>query len=125
MTRKHELDQPLEEWDPEFEAVRRASNSHIVIEEDETHRKLIVFLLPGMREPLHYHPWPSKFILFRSTPLRYYHHDGSYFDIPQRDASNKNPYIEEMEPEGLHAVENLSSADPYIALRIEYKTGVK
>jgi len=59
--------------------------------------------------------------VFRSAPLRYYHVDGRTDDLPKSDATPDRPVVAQLDPEPLHAVENLSERDTYYALRIEFK----
>jgi|SRR5581483_3855874 len=117
---QHERRQP-EEWDAELDGVIAAPNSHVPVYENDHLRVLAVTMQPSAREPLHHHARRSTFLVINSAPLRYYNSDGTYFDIPKREVSAQAPYKEELEPERLHSVENLSSEDTYFALRIEYK----
>jgi hypothetical protein len=109
------------EEDPNYDGVIAAPNSHIVIYEDEHLRELAVILRPRVREAFHHHKLRSEMRVFRSATLRYYRADGSSFDIPKKDVSPANPLIENLDPEPLHSVENLSD-DTYFALRTEFKT---
>lgn len=109
------------EWDPELDGVIAAPDSHVVLFEDETCRVLLVELPPGRKEPFHHHARRSNMIVTNSAPLRYYNEGGATFDIAERDISPDNPYAEDMEPEPLHAVENLSPDKTYYAWRVEYK----
>jgi len=118
---KQEQELSPHEWDPQLDGVIVAPNSHRVIFEDEAYRVLLIELSPGRKEPFHHHVHRSDFIVTESAPLRYYKDDGSAFDIPQRNVSVSNPYFEELEPEPLHAVENLSTDRTYLAWRVEYK----
>ncbi len=109
------------EEDVSYDGATAAPNSHIVVFEDGTRRELLVLLPPGLREPFHHHRRRSEMRVFRSALLRYYYADGRAEDISKKDVTPDNPLIEQLEPEPLHSVENLSEDDTYYALRIEYK----
>lgn len=106
---------------PALDGVIAAPDSHIVVYEDDSRRELLVVLPPGKREPLHHHARKSEMRVFRSAPLRYYSADGVAQNIPKRDVTIDNPFIEQLEPEPLHSVENTSDHETYFAIRIEFK----
>ncbi len=122
MENKFELPPASAEHDPNYDGVIAAPNSHEVVHDGDTRRDMKVRLNPGQREPYHHHHLPSTMYVLKSALLRYYHADGSFIDLPKReDVSSLNPYVEELGPEPIHSVENLSETDVFFALRIERK----
>ena len=107
--------------DPNYDGVIAAPSSHVVVYEDEDVRELVVILGPGVRDAFHHHARRSEMRVYRSASLRYYRADGSSVDIPKKEVTSENPFIEQLDPELLHSVENLSDSDTYYALRIEFK----
>jgi hypothetical protein len=110
-----------EGWDPALDAAIAAPQSHKVLFENKKTRVVEVIVEPHQKEPMHTHQWPSVMMVDRSTLIRYYDASGKSTEYPARDVSPDNPFVEWMEPEQLHAVENLSDS-PYHAMRIEFKS---
>lgn len=104
-----------------FDAIIAAPNSHKIILENDKVRVVEVIVLPGQKEPVHIHQWPSVMIVDSSTKIRYYNKKGIGKEYPERTASKEKPFVEWMEPEDLHAVENLDKKKTYHAIRIELK----
>jgi predicted metal-dependent enzyme (double-stranded beta helix superfamily) len=105
-----------------FDAVIAAPNSHKILLENDNVRVVEVAVLPGQKEPMHSHAWKSVMIVDSSTKIKYYTETNGGVEYPEREGvSKEKPFIEYMEPEGLHAVENLDSAKTYHAIRIEMK----
>ena len=117
--KSHEQDR---QWVDSQDAVIAAPESHIVVFEDEDVRVVKVIIPPLRKEPMHTHKWPSVMKVVSSTKIRYYDSQGNAAEYPARDASPEDPFIELMEPEGLHAVENLDPERTYKAIRVELKT---
>ena len=99
-------------------------------------RVLEVRVPPGTKEPFHVHPWPSIFIYLDSggpmAAQRYYNKDGKVtHGHPRIERPPLNPpewRIHWMEPEPLHAIENMETVEssrtlPYRlpTLRVEFK----
>jgi len=105
-------------WGQELDAVEAAPDSHKVIFENDSVRLLKVCILPGIKEPFHIHQWPSKMIVLESTRINYYDETGKSTTYEERET----PFEESLEPEGLHAVENIDSSKSYVGFRLEYKT---
>ncbi len=104
------------------DAVVAAPNSHKVILENGKVRIVEVIILPGQKEPMHTHAWPSVMIVDSSTKIKYYTETNEGTEYPEREATKEKPFIEYMEPEELHAVENLDQSKVYHATRIELKS---
>ena len=108
-------------WDDSLDAVVAAPDSHVVLFENEHVRVIEVGIGGGEKEPAHTHRDPSVMIVYQPTRIRYFGANGeAEFESPQssRPASAREPKW--MEPEGLHAVENIDTL-PYRAYRIELK----
>lgn len=108
------------QWDQKLDAVTAAPDSHIVLFENDKVRVLEVVIKLLHKEPMHTHRWPSVMITDSSATIRYYDNKGKATEYPKRDISSENPLVEYLEPEGVHAVENIDSI-PYHAYRIETK----
>jgi len=104
------------------DAVIAAPDSHKVLLENDNVRVVEVVVLPGQKEPMHTHAWPSVMIVDSSTNIRYYDESGKDTEYPERAASKEKPFVEWLGPEGLHAVENLDQTKAYHAIRVEIKS---
>ena len=106
----------------ELDAVIAAPHSHEILLENEEVRVLKVIIPPGKKEPFHTHRWKS--VMFVTSPARIRYYDETKevaWETPtEKPLEPKGP--EWMEPEGLHAVENIDQVD-YVGLRIELKRG--
>lgn len=107
-------------WDDSCDAVIAAPRSHVIKLENDSVRVVEVIIPPGQKEPIHTHRWPSVMIVSSSAKIRYYDAGGIATEIPRRNVNANNPYVEWLDPEGLHAVENIDTI-PYRALRVELK----
>jgi len=113
------------EWSEELDAVAAAPDSHRVLLENGSVRVLEVIIPPGAKEPPHTHRWPSVMHVLQRARILYYGADGTVeFESPevqgQAGQDVSQPQTEWMEPEGLHAVENIDTR-PYRAIRVEVK----
>ena len=123
-------------WPESLDAVHAAPDSHKVLFENSMIRVLEVRVPPGKKEPFHVHPWPSIFIYLDSGgpsgAQRYYNKDGKItHDHPRLERPPINPpewRIHWMEPEPLHAIENMETVEssrtlPYRlpTIRVEFK----
>lgn len=106
------------------DAIIAAPNSHKILLENDKVRVVEVVILPGQKEPVHTHKWPSVMIINSSTKIRYYGVSGKGTEYPERMTSNDKPFVEWLAPEGLHAVENLDRSKTYHAIRVEIKSGM-
>ncbi len=108
-------------WDDSLDAVAAAPDSHVVLLENERVRVIGVEIKAGEKEPAHTHRDSSVMIVYQPTRIKYFGADGEVeFESPlgSRPASASEPKW--MEPEGLHAVENIDTL-PYRAYRVELK----
>ena len=108
-------------WDDSLDAVAAAPDSHIVLFENEDVRVVRVQIEAGEKEPAHTHRNPSVMIVYQPTRIKYFGADGqAEFESPEGPRPTSASEPQWMEPEGLHAVENID-ATPYGAYRIEIK----
>lgn len=99
-----------------LDAVIAAPNSHKILFENDMVRVLEVTIEQGVKETMHIHGLPSVMIMTNPAKIRYYNDNGNSFDI-EPEAKTKTEW---MDPEPLHAVENIDSK-PYKAIRVELK----
>ncbi len=109
-------------WGDELDAVVAAPESHRVLLENDAVRVLEVLIRPGEREPAHTHRWPSVMSVLEPARIRYYGAEGELrFETPaDRDLTGSPLDADWLEPEGLHAVENIDDR-LFRALRVELK----
>jgi hypothetical protein len=108
-------------WPDSLDAVVAAPKSHRIFIENEQVRVLEVMIEPGEKEPPHTHRWPSVMIVDRRSRIRYYsEEDKLVYETPMNSEAPENLEPRWMDPEGLHAVENIDSK-PLHAIRIEIK----
>ena len=109
-----------------FDAVAAAPISHRVLLEDDKIRVLRVEIAPGVTEPVHDHRWPSVMYFEQPQPITYITYKlvhGKPVETERFDAPAFPPTkTVRGEPEGLHAVKNQGTV-PFIAIRIEFKSG--
>lgn len=109
-------------WPETLDAVAAAPESHKVLLENDRVRVLEVVIEPGTKEPPHTHRWPSVMMVDRRSRIRYYDEMGKLvFETPVDADLQGDLDPQWMDPEGLHAVENIGSAQ-YHAIRVELKT---
>jgi len=106
------------QWDSKYDAVQTAPDSHEILFENDKVRVVSVTVRPGEKEPRHHHQYESIMIVDQPTNLRYYDEKEHSFDITKSSDETK---VEWMEPEPLHAVENLDNEKTYHAIRVELK----
>jgi len=89
---------------------------------------------PGTKEPMHHHRWPSIFLVWdtggRTAHTRYYPAGGGVRDHPSRETpvSEGKRRVTWMEPEPMHSIENVETAESALTLpkrpptvRVEFK----
>src|SRR3989344_4975108 len=104
-------------WSDSLDARVVAPESHKILLENEYVRVIEVTIKPGTKEPAHTHKWPSVMIVDVPTDLRYFDEDNKVVEIIGRHETK----TEWMDPERLHAVENLDNKKEYHAILIELK----
>lgn len=104
-----------------LDAVEIAPDSHEILLENDEVRILKVEIPPGLKEPMHTHEWKSVMIVEQPSRIRYYNDkDVVVFESDQENFSYEKRNPSWMDPEGLHAVENIDTI-LYSAIRIEIK----
>jgi len=110
------------DWPKNQDAVIAAPNNHKILLENEKVRMLEVTLLPGQKEPVHHHQWPS--VLYIQTAGDFIDYDGAgniIFDTRTLKSPLTFPMAMYKEPEAPHAVENLSKTITIKLIRVEMK----
>lgn len=108
-------------WADTLDAVGAAPDSHVVLLENDEVRVVRVRIPAGEKEPAHTHRNPSVMIVYQPTRIRYFGADGkAEFESPVGPRPASASEQQWMEPEGLHAVENVDTI-AYEAYRIELK----
>lgn len=122
---------PEWKWSDTLDAVKVAPESHKVVYEDADVRILQVLLDSEITEPVHTHQWKSIMWFAQATPMTYYIYDGEAGKLAKVDSIPIAQMPMEalnqggaMEPEGPHAIKNLSK-EKGIAYRIEFKKEFK
>lgn len=100
-----------------FDAVIAAPENHVVVFENGKVRVIKVIIRPGEIENMHTHRWPSVFLVTSFPNLNYYTEDGTPHP---RTGSRKEGVPTWIEPEGIHAVENVDDR-LFEGVRIELK----
>jgi len=116
--------EPIEDWcwEEEKDAMQASTKNHHVLFENEDVRVLEVVVQPGEREDFHTHKLKSIFIADSLADMRYYGPNGEIqFERKAPPAHVFRTSITWKEPEGLHAVENLSQTQVLHGIRIELK----
>lgn len=108
------------QWNKKLDVVSAAPNFHRVLLENDKVRVVEVIIKPLTKEPVHTHEWPSVMVVRSSAKIRYFNKDNKSTQYPKRNISPEQPFIEYLEPEEPHAVENIDT-EVYQALRIEIK----
>ncbi|MGE5195738.1 MAG: hypothetical protein ACM3JI_00210 [Anaerolineae bacterium] len=109
-------------WTENKDAMVAAVNNHRVLFENQDVRVLEVVIRPGEKEELHTHRWKSIFIVDSLADMRYYGADGRIvFERPAPPFRVAGTTFTWKEPEGLHAIENLSQTQILHGIRIELK----
>ena len=99
-----------------LDALIAAPRSHKLLFENNNTRVLEVIIEPGEKEPMHTHILRSVMIVTEPARLIYHNADNTSFETtPSLDVKT-----EWMEPEQLHAVENIDDKQ-YKAIRVEIK----
>lgn len=113
---------PENPWDTRYDAVVAAPDSHQVLFETDELRVLEVIIPPGVTELPHHHAGRSTMAVFAATAIRIYDLvEGITIDVPRRAATEDEPIVQAMGPEGMHQIQNLDPVHTYRAVRIERK----
>jgi len=80
-----------------------------------------VIINPGEKEAFHTHRWKSVFIVDALADMRYYRASGEMEFENAAPPQLERTLVTWKEPEGLHAVENISLHQTLHGIRIELK----
>lgn len=109
-------------WGENKDAMQASTKNHRVLFENDEVRILEVTIKPQEKEDFHTHKWKSVFIVDSLADMRYY---GPKGEIQyERKAPPPDVFCTSVtwkEPEGLHAIENLSHTQAIHGIRIEIK----
>lgn len=116
--------EPIEDghWEEKQDAMEASTKHHRVLFENKDVRILEVVINPGEKEDFHTHKWKSVFIADSVADMRYYGPEEKVVwerKAPPRDGFRTS--VTWKEPEGRHAIENLSSDQVIHGIRIELK----
>ncbi len=110
------------EWAESGDAVTAAPNNHKILLENDQFRMLEVTLLPGQKEPVHHHRWPSVLYILAAGDFIDYDGEGKViFDTRTLKTPLVFPMAMYKEPGAPHAVENLSKTITIKFIRVEKK----
>jgi hypothetical protein len=111
-------------WPKEQDAMIAAKKNHKILLENDSVRVLEVTILPGEKEAVHYHQWPSVLYVMEGGDLIDRDGEGNVlFDsrkIPSFH-SIKLPMTSWTGPQGPHSIENLSKTQAIRLIRVEIK----
>ena len=110
-------------WDhpDSMEAVHAAPGNHRVVYEDDRIRLLEVTILPGEKEPVHGHKYPSVFAFDAVQPaLHDISPEGKPIEIKRGLLNNEFPACVSMGPQEPHAAQDVDTF-PQHFYRLEFK----
>jgi len=116
--------EPIENWcwKEEKDAMQASTKNHRILFENEEVRILEVVIMPGEKEDFHTHKWKSVFIVDSLADMRYYGPQGEIqYERKAPPPAAFRTSVTWKEPEGLHAIENLSNTQVIHGIRIEMK----
>ena len=106
-------------WTPANDALAAAPEHHKLLFENDDVRVLEVTVLPGIREPLHSHRYPSVLYYVSAAHMKEYSPG-----VPAVDRGHKDDGAVIFLPVGPpHQMENLETSKPLKAIRVELKKG--
>ena len=104
-------------WTPANDALAAAPEHHKLLFENDEVRVLEVTVLPGIREPLHSHRYPSVLYYVSAAHMKEYSPGRPAVDRGLKDDGTVN-FLPVGPP---HQMENLESKKPLKAIRVELK----
>ena len=110
------------DWPKDQDALIADKKHHKLLLENDSVRVLEVTILPGEKEAVHHHQWPS--VLYAMEGEAFIERDGKgnvIFDSRKVPSTVKPPFAEWDGPEGPHSVENISKTTPIRLIRVEIK----
>lgn len=111
---------PESTWPDSLDAVIAAPQHHKILFENEAVRVLDVTVLPGVKQPLHSHRWPSVLYVTSGTAYRDFDASGAIVFDTKDYPTPTFPAVEWLGPQAPHAVENYGT-DAVHLVRVEIK----
>lgn len=109
------------DWPKDQDAVVSAKKNHIILLENDTVRVLDVTVLPGEKEALHHHQWPSVLYIMEGGDFIDRDGEGNVLFDSRKTPMPKLPFTTWTGPEALHSIENLSKTQSIRLIRVEIK----
>lgn len=116
----HKSENPSE-WPKDQDAVISAKKNHKILLENDSVRVLEVTVLPGEKEAVHYHQWPSVLYVMDGGDFIDRDGDGNIIFDSRKVPMPKPPMTSWTGPEAPHAIENLSKTQTIHLIRVEIK----
>jgi hypothetical protein len=104
-------------WTPGTDALVAAPQNHKLLFENDEVRVLEVTVLPGVREPLHAHRYPSVMYYVSAAHMKEYSPGIAPLDHPRKE----NGAVVFLPIGPPHQMENLEADTPLKAIRVELK----
>jgi len=108
-------------WPKDKDAVVSDKKNHKILLENDTVRVLQVTILPGEKEAIHYHQWPSVLYVMEGGDFIDRDAQGNVIFDSRKTPLPKPPTTLWTSPEAPHAIENLSKTQTIRIIRIEIK----
>jgi mannose-6-phosphate isomerase-like protein (cupin superfamily) len=110
------------DWPKDQDAVIAAGKNHKILLENDSVRVLEVTVLPGEKEAVHHHQWPS--VLYVMEGEAFIDRDGEgnvMFDSRKIPSPVKLPFTTWNGPQAPHSIENVSKTQVIRLIRVEIK----
>lgn len=116
------LDQKNEcAWPASLDAVVAAPENHRILFENERVRVLDVLVPANTKEAIHAHCWPSVLYVLQEGDYVDYDQSGKIIFDSRKTDTPAVPYVEWLDPQAPHTVENLDNDKPLHLIRVELK----
>jgi hypothetical protein len=117
---QRETENPAE-WPKELDAVIADKKHHKILLENDSVRVLEVINLPGDKEAVHCHQWPSVLYVIEGGDFIDRDADGNVLFDSRKVTLPKTPVTFWSGPQGPHAIENISKTQTIHLIRVEIK----
>lgn len=107
----------FDKWTPGSDALAAAPQNHKLLFENDEVRVLEVTVLPGVREPLHAHRYPSVMYYISEAHMKEYSPGREAIDHPRKE-DGAVVFLPIGPP---HQMENMETDKPLRAIRVELK----
>lgn len=116
----HKTENPSE-WPKDQDAVISAKKTHKILLENDSVRVLEVTILPGEKEAVHYHQWPSILYVMEGGNFIDRDGDGNVILDSRKISLPKPPITLWNGPQAPHSIENISKTQTIHLIRVEIK----